>query len=102
MLPFVAQGAAQIEDGATLTACLADERVENVPAALQRYEQLRLPRTARVQAMSETNKKRFHLPDGPEQEARDAEMATGSTDWSNASIGWIYAHDATMLTQPQT
>jgi salicylate hydroxylase len=103
MLPFVAQGAAQaIEDGATLTACLADESSGDVDAALRRYERLRLPHTAQVQATAEANKTRFHLPDGPEQEARDAQMATGSTDWSNASIAWIYGHNATVLQQRRT
>ena len=43
------------------------------------------------------NKTRFHLPDGPEQEERDAQMATGSTDWSKTAIAWIYEHDATKL-----
>ncbi len=98
MLPFMAQGAAQaIEDGATLTACLAGTNRTDVPTALRRYEQLRLPRASRVQALSATNKARFHLPDGPEQRERDAQMATGSTDWSSAAIAWVYGHDATKL-----
>jgi hypothetical protein len=29
----------------------------------------------RIQALSTVNKTRFHLSDGPDQEARDAEMA---------------------------
>ena len=96
MLPFMAQGAAQaIEDGATLTACLAGTSQADIPTALQRYEQLRLPRASRVQAMSATNKTRFHLADGRDQDDRDAQMATGSTDWSNTAIAWIYGHDAT-------
>jgi salicylate hydroxylase len=96
MLPFMGQGAAQaIEDAATLTACLS--RHEDVPAALKLYERLRLPRASRLQAMSETNKTRFHLPDGPAQQARDAEMARGSTDWSLAAIAWLYAHDASVV-----
>ena len=98
MLPFMAQGAAQaIEDGATLTACLARTSGEDIPAALHRYEQLRLPRTSRVQAMSAANKTRFHLPDGPEQEERDAQMATGSTDFSKTATAWIFQHDPTRL-----
>jgi salicylate hydroxylase len=98
MLPFMAQGAAQaIEDGATLTSCLARTSREDIPAALRRYEQVRLPRTSRVQAMSAGNKTRFHLPDGPDQEERDAQMATGATDWSKTAIAWIYEHDATNL-----
>jgi salicylate hydroxylase len=52
MLPFMAQGAAQaLEDGTSLTACLAS--VADVPAALRLYEKLRLPRTTRIQAMGE-------------------------------------------------
>ena len=98
MLPFMAQGAAQaIEDGATLTACLVGTSRADVPTALHRYEQLRLPRASRVQAMSAGNKTRFHLPDGPEQQERDAQMATGSTDFSKSAIAWIYEHDATSL-----
>jgi salicylate hydroxylase len=98
MLPFMAQGAAQaIEDGATLTACLARTSRADIPAALRRYEQLRLPRASRVQAMSAANKTRFHLADGPDQEERDAEMATGSTDWSKTAIAWIYEHDPSQL-----
>jgi GrpB-like predicted nucleotidyltransferase (UPF0157 family) len=94
MLPFMAQGAAMaIEDGATLADCLA--LLDNdVPEALRRYEALRIPRASRLQALSSENKTRFHLPDGPEQEARDARMAEGMTDWSFAAVGWIYEHDA--------
>ena len=95
MLPFMAQGAAQaIEDGATLAACLSGSGAHNVPEALRRYEALRLPRTSRVQGLSEANKTRFHLPDGPAQQARDAEMTRGSTDWSLKAIAWLYGYDA--------
>jgi salicylate hydroxylase len=94
MLPMMAQGAAQaIEDGATLAACLADAGCD-IPEALRRYERLRIPRTARLQGMSAANKTRFHLPDGPQQRERDAQMATATTDWSFESVAWIYEHDA--------
>ncbi len=95
MLPFLAQGAAQaIEDGATLAGVLA-RTGDNVPAALKRYESLRLPRTARIQAVAAGNKIRNHLPDGPEQRARDASMAAGTADWSIGASDWVYEHDAT-------
>jgi salicylate hydroxylase len=98
MLPFMAQGAAQaIEDGATLAACLERFATSGIPKTLRRYEELRLPRASRLQAMSALNKQRFHLPDGPEQQARDTEMARGTTDWSLAAIAWVYGHDAGML-----
>jgi salicylate hydroxylase len=92
MLPFVAQGAAQaMEDGVTLTACL--QKYDDIPEALTHYQALRLPRTAHVQSLAANNKIRFHLPDGPEQIARDAKMAAGGTDWSFKAIEWIYGHD---------
>jgi salicylate hydroxylase len=97
MLPFMGQGAAQaIEDGATLKTCLF-KFSNNVPAALQLYEELRLPRASRLQGMSAMNKTRFHLPDGPAQRERDAEMARGVTDWSPAAIAWLFAHDAELI-----
>jgi 2-polyprenyl-6-methoxyphenol hydroxylase-like FAD-dependent oxidoreductase len=96
MLPFMAQGAAQaLEDGAALTTCLAHQ--PDAPEALRLYEAQRLPRASRIQAMSTTNKIRFHLPDGPEQRERDAAMASGSTDFSIKAVEWIYGHDAGQL-----
>jgi salicylate hydroxylase len=93
MLPFLAQGAAQaIEDGATLAGVLA--KGGDAVASLKRYEDLRLPHTARIQAVASGNKTRNHLPDGPEQIARDAAMAAGAADWSIGANAWVYDHDA--------
>jgi 2-polyprenyl-6-methoxyphenol hydroxylase-like FAD-dependent oxidoreductase len=98
MLPFMAQGAAQaIEDGVALASSLAKGGAKNVGDALTLYEALRLPRTARVQASSANNKTRFHLPDGSEQAARDAEMAKGATDFSVRGVAWLYGHDAAQI-----
>ena len=58
------------------------------------YEELRLPRASKIQGLSAANKIRFHLPDGPEQEERDAQMSSGATDWSLKAVAWIYGHDA--------
>jgi salicylate hydroxylase len=92
MYPFMGQGAAQaIEDGATLAACLA-ECGEEVTAALLRYESGRLPRVSRLQAMSRANKARFHMPDGQQQEARDADWAA-SGDRAPETLRWLHAHD---------
>jgi salicylate hydroxylase len=100
MLPFLGQGAGQaIEDGATLAACLA-RRGDDVPAALQLYQDLRLPRSARCQEVSRANKTRYHLPDGPEQEKRDAELAAGTSGWSQSATAWLYDHDAGALPDP--
>jgi salicylate hydroxylase len=93
MFPFFAQGAAQaIEDAAVLARRLAraaDGR-DGLAAALRRYETLRLPRTTRLQEISHARADINHLPDGPEQRARDAAFA--ATDALTAN-GWIYRYD---------
>jgi salicylate hydroxylase len=97
MLPFMGQGAAQaIEDAAALKGCLLKFE-SDVSSALRFYEQLRMPRASRLQGLSEINKSRFHLPDGPKQQERDAAMAAGATDWSLAAISWLYEHDADVV-----
>jgi salicylate hydroxylase len=92
MYPFMGQGAAMaIEDGATLASCL---RTFSDPAdALWHYERLRLPRVTRLQQMSRANKTRFHMRDGPAQQARDAEWAR-SGDRSPDTLRWLYEFDA--------
>jgi salicylate hydroxylase len=91
MLPFYAQGAGQaIEDAAALAVCLATGPWDP-PAALARYERLRMPRATRVQEASRGRIAHHHLPDGPEQRARDAEFA-GEDPLSHND--WIYSHDA--------
>jgi salicylate hydroxylase len=90
MFPFFGQGAAQaIEDGATLARCLAANPADPA-AALRRYEELRIPRTTRLQEVSHARAHVNHLPDGPEQRARDASFQ--DTDPLVASA-WIYAHN---------
>jgi salicylate hydroxylase len=91
MYPFMGQGAAMaIEDGAALAACF--RTIADPSAALRHYEKLRLPRVTRLQEMSRANKTRFHLRDGPAQQARDAEWAkTG--DRSPDALRWLYEYD---------
>jgi salicylate hydroxylase len=89
MLPFFAQGAAQaVEDAFALAACLRDVDRTAVPDALARYDTLRRPRASRVQLMSRGREVRNHLPDGPEQQRRDAELARGDPLRDSA---WLYA-----------
>ena len=93
MLPFMAQGACQaIEDAAVLARCLEGVGSEGpaAHAALQRYEGIRRDRTARVQRQSWENRILFHLPDGPDQEARDAVFAAAV---GGPPMDWLYGHD---------
>ena len=75
MLPFQAQGAAQaIEDASVLGALLSRVEACDVPRALSSYAALRQPRTAQVQDASRANRAQWHLPDGRDQEQRDAAL----------------------------
>ena len=90
MLPFLGQGAAQaFEDAAVLASCLARGRTD--PAgALSRYESERIGRASRVQQGSNARTDYNHLPDGPEQRARDDALSAADPLTANE---WIYAHD---------
>lgn len=74
--PYRAQGAAMaIEDAAVLGNLFSRlSHPSQITPLLLAYEKLRLKRTADTQGSSRLNQYIFHLPDGPEQEARDASM----------------------------
>jgi len=96
MHPFMGQGAAMaIEDGAALAACLLAAGDGDPAETLRHYERLRLPRVTRLQEMSRANKTRFHMPDGPAQQARDAQWAEAG-DRSPDALRWLYGFDASM------
>jgi salicylate hydroxylase len=94
MFPFFGQGAAQaMEDAAALARCLAADPADPA-AALRRYEALRIPRTTRLQEVSHARAHVNHLPDGSEQQDRDASFKEVDP---LAASAWIYAHDADEL-----
>jgi salicylate hydroxylase len=91
MLPFFAQGSAQaLEDSVVLARCLTEYDVD-VTEALAQYQTVRLARASRVQNHSRERADSNHLPDGPAQRARDAELAAGNPLDIN---GWLYSYDA--------
>jgi salicylate hydroxylase len=97
MLPFLGQGAAQaFEDAAMLASCLAGGQ-ENPALALRRYESARIDRASRVQQGSHARADYNHLPDGPQQRARDEALRAADPLAANA---WIYAHDPFARTDP--
>lgn len=81
MVPFHAQGAAQaLVDAAVLGDCLADAGQAEVPEALDRYVGRRLAAATRVQAGSARAGEDYHLPDGPEADARNARLAAQAAE----------------------
>jgi salicylate hydroxylase len=76
MVPFQAQGAAQaILDAAVLGDVMTGVLPAEVPGTLERYVRRRLAGATGMQARSARAGDEFHLPDGPEAEARNARMA---------------------------
>jgi salicylate hydroxylase len=66
--------------------------------ALRRYEALRIPRTTQLQNVSHARAHVNHLPDGPEQEARDKSFSEADPLLAN---GWIYSYDPHAIPQGQ-
>ncbi|KAF2211245.1 hypothetical protein CERZMDRAFT_112698 [Cercospora zeae-maydis SCOH1-5] len=100
-LPYQAQGAAMaVEDGAALGYLLGayqrdlqanDPRLLSAPImqVLKLYEQMRKQRTTLNVAGANQNRSFYHLPDGREQEERDAEMAGFDFDRGRSSYVWL-------------
>ncbi|KAI0876395.1 hypothetical protein GGS24DRAFT_451284 [Hypoxylon argillaceum] len=106
MLPYLAQGAnSAIEDGAVLGLLLGSIKSrEQLPKALQLYQQLRKARGDAI--VKETFKQRdsFHMRNGPEQEARDELFLSQlgkevkgpfPSRWTCPQVQpWLYRYDA--------
>lgn len=88
--PYVAQGAAQaVEDAAALGILLSTITTRNqIPIALQAYEKSRKTRAETVQQSGTENRITLHLPDGPEQEARDAQFRASTTSAGKNPDRW--------------
>ncbi|MBQ0825118.1 FAD-dependent monooxygenase [Streptomyces tagetis] len=93
MLPYLGQGAAQaIEDGQALGAAFA--AAPDPDTAFRLFQDLRLERANRVQALSGANATTFHLPDGPAQRDRDRGVAQGHIDAEVSAWLWQYQDPA--------
>jgi 2-polyprenyl-6-methoxyphenol hydroxylase-like FAD-dependent oxidoreductase len=78
-----------------------DDRLTGLAAnptqALRRYEAERIDRASRVQQGSHARVDFNHLPDGPEQQARDEALRAADPLAANA---WLYAHDPLSPNRP--
>jgi salicylate hydroxylase len=96
-LPFLAQGAIMaIEDGLVLARCL--DAIGDVPAALKRYEALRIERTTKIVLGSSANSKRFHNPVLAEPAAA---VHYVENEWAPEKVrlryDWLFEYDATKI-----
>ncbi|KAF2140958.1 uncharacterized protein K452DRAFT_359381 [Aplosporella prunicola CBS 121167] len=106
MLPYMSQGAAiAVEDAGCLATLLSLIRsTAELPAALEVFEKIRIPRANQMQEASAVNSKLWHFADGPEQKARDEAMRPevegrhflqSPNQWSDpVTQAWCYGYDA--------
>ncbi|KAI1387803.1 FAD binding domain protein [Hypoxylon trugodes] len=106
MLPYLAQGAnSSLEDGAVLGRLLkyVTSR-DKLRPALEMYQQLRKARGEAIAKEALGQRDSFHLPDGPEQEKRDAIFQACidkeptphfPSRWTCPSVQpWLYGYDS--------
>lgn len=86
-----------MEDGAFLGKCMAMvvEGQIRLDEAIRIYEQERMPKAYAKQQVSFLNGAIWHLPDGPEQQARDRAMAP-------ELCGKYYVRSSNLYGDPQT
>jgi salicylate hydroxylase len=96
MLPFLAQGAAMaIEDGFVLARELTASP-DDIPAALQRYEAIRRPRTSDVQLAARAQANIFHLTSPAARLKRWLKLDRWTkSDPKLLNRDWLYEHDVT-------
>lgn len=93
MLPFEAQGGVQaIEDAVVLAGCLRGATAADVPKSLERFGALRMARAAEVQEASRRRGSILNVPDGPEQQKRDAWLRglPRTQPWGTRQHIWEY------------
>ncbi|KAG0650132.1 FAD-dependent monooxygenase 4 [Hyphodiscus hymeniophilus] len=106
MVPYMSQGAAMaVEDGAAIGEVLNFiQSRDQLPLALEVFEQVRMKRSYQMQEASLLNGRLWHFADGPEQRARDkatrAEVEgrhffSSANQWSDpVTQWWAYGYDA--------
>jgi salicylate hydroxylase len=91
VLPYLAQGAAlAVEDALTLAACIA-AGPDNLSAALRRYEALRRPRAARIERLSRSYGRLYHLR-GALRLVRNFLLERRSEAHALKRLDWLYGY----------
>jgi salicylate hydroxylase len=96
MLPYLAQGAAQSLEDACVLAAQIEATPNDLAGALLRYEQLRIPRTRRIQLGARARGALSHLPSVWARFRRDVAFTLRRWFKPNAPLHqaeWIYRYD---------
>ncbi|KAL0939925.1 uncharacterized protein CTRU02_206535 [Colletotrichum truncatum] len=106
MVPHTAMGASQgIEDGLAMSTALRGIITrEDLPLILKKWESLRKPRAEKMFELGKQNVAMFSLPDGLEQEIRDAKLSTDgltghATNWDDVVMDEDATHRSPEFTK---
>ncbi|ERT02257.1 salicylate hydroxylase [Sporothrix schenckii 1099-18] len=100
MLPYMASGAAMAcEDAAVLRTALRGATPATLRDAISTYERVRQPRASALQRWGRQLQASYHLPDGRQQQERDAAMVQDNDAnpiyWGHgARRDWLFGYDA--------
>jgi 2-polyprenyl-6-methoxyphenol hydroxylase-like FAD-dependent oxidoreductase len=90
MLQYFAQGACQaMEDAVCLSHMLGNHGSDHV-VALEKYRELRFPRTAKVQMLSRVIGEHIYHPTGEHARLRNAIMSAKSQGEWHDDLAWLY------------
>jgi len=89
ILPFLAQGGVLALEDAAVLADAMQRFADDVPAALQSYEQRRRARAQRVASASRRNGRIYHLS-GPLAAARNLAMRMAPPEFLMARYDWLF------------
>lgn len=96
-LPYLGQGVNMaMEDGVVLARCLSER--DDIPAALARYEEIRMERTYRMVRESANQRPRFHNPALADPIQAEAYI---TREWQSNAVSerfdWLFEYDATAV-----
>jgi 2-polyprenyl-6-methoxyphenol hydroxylase-like FAD-dependent oxidoreductase len=90
MLQYFAQGACQAMEDAVCLSHMLGNHTSDHAVALEKYRELRFPRTARVQMLSRVIGEHIYHPDGEHARLRNAIMSAKSQGEWHDDLAWLY------------
>jgi 2-polyprenyl-6-methoxyphenol hydroxylase-like FAD-dependent oxidoreductase len=90
MLQYFAQGACQAMEDAVCLSHMLGSHANDYAGALEKYRELRFPRTAKVQMLSRAIGEHIYHPTGEHARLRNAIMSAKSQEEWHDDLAWLY------------
>ena len=90
MLQYFAQGACQAMEDAVCLSHMLGNHASDHAVALEKYRELRFPRTAKVQLLSRVIGEHIYHPTGEHARLRNAIMSAKSQGEWHDDLAWLY------------